>query len=73
MGLDVFFRMYDNCVYNYFHWTNAGLLNNFLGQHSSVEFVSANETSINELIVDYCIPIVDSILNIYGEYNAYQD
>ncbi len=70
---DVFFRMYDNCVYNYFHWTNAGLLNNFLGQHSSVEFVSANETSINELIVDYCIPIVDSILNIYGEYNAYQD
>jgi hypothetical protein len=70
---DVFFRMYDNCVYNYFHWTNAGLLNNFLGQKSAIEFVSANESALNELIVNDCIPIVDSILSLYGEYNAYHN
>ena len=70
---DVFFKMYDNCVYNYFHWTNAGVMNNFLAQKSAVEFVSANESALNEMMERDCFPIVESIISIYGEYHAYHN
>ena len=70
---DVFFAMYDNCTYNYFHWFNAGELNRYLGKGSSVEFISSNNDSMNECFEQYALQIVESIISIYDTYNGYDE
>ena len=70
---DVFFAMYDNCTYNYFHWFNAGELNRYLGKGSSVEFISSNNDSMNECFEQYALQIVESMISIYDTYNGYDE
>jgi len=70
---DVFFAMYDNCIYNHFHWYNAGELNNYLGRGSAVEFTSANSEMMEECFEEYTVSIVESMISTYGTYSAYDD
>lgn len=68
---DVFFKMYDNCIYNYFHWFNAHELIDYLNSGSAIEYISKKETSLNELYEKNVVSIIEAMVSMHGTYKAH--
>lgn len=68
---DTFFRMYDNCIYEYFHWYDSDVISDYIGNQSAIEYVSANKSTVESRFEDDSLPIVEAIISMHGTYSAY--
>lgn len=66
---EVFFKMHDNCVYNWFHWFDGSGIVDFIGRKNVSEHIQSKETSLIKIFDDEVRPILDGILAVYGDYS----
>ena len=66
---DIFYQMYFNSVYNYFHYSPMyDFMHNWMGATTSVsEYLESNANIINERMQEYAIPAMNGIAAVWGE------
>ncbi len=67
----VFFAMYDNCIYNYYHWFGAGELVNYIGFNSATEYAQQHGEALETSFGNNVVPIIEAMVSMHGTYKGH--
>ena len=67
----VFFDMYDNCIYNYYHWFGAGEIVNYIGFNSATEYSQKHLTALESSFENSAVAIIEAMVSMHGTYKGH--